>query len=190
VSGEGFGEVFEIPIRDPKSRELREKTDIRGRQSHDHVERSLRADGILPFVLQEIVEELLEKTGASRVTIRLDTPGQVFPVVAEALEEGTRSIAGDVSIDLRGAATFTFLERERRNLIQEDCASGEVPAPPELVVSYGVKAQMLAPLVLDDRLVGILSVHFTPATRVWTSEDVAALDSAAARVTSELQSGQ
>jgi len=139
-------------------------------------------------VLQDIVDELLEQTGASRVTIRLDMPGQVFPVAAEALEEGTRSIAGDASIDLRASATFKYLEREQRNLIQEDCAAGEFPAPPELIEFYGVKAQMLAPLVRDDRLAGILSVHFAPATRVWTSDDVAALDAAAARVTSELQS--
>jgi maleate isomerase len=139
-------------------------------------------------VLQEIVEELLKQARASRVTIRLDTPGQVFPVVAEALEEGTRSIADDASIDLRASATFKFLERERRNLIQEDCAAGEFPAPPELIELYGVKAQMLAPILGDDRLVGILSVHFAPATRVWTSGDVAALDAAAARVTTELES--
>jgi maleate isomerase len=139
-------------------------------------------------VLQEIAEELLGQTRASRVTVRLDTPGEVFPVVAEALDENARSIAGDSSIDLRGAATFKFLESEKRNLIQEDCAAGEFPAPPELIEFYGVKAQMLAPILRDDRLSGILSVHYAPATRVWTSEDVAALDSAAARITAELES--
>jgi maleate isomerase len=138
-------------------------------------------------VLHETVSELLEQTGASRVTVRLDKAGEVFPVVAEALAEGARSIAGDASIDLRGSATFRFLEREQRNLIQEDCSSGEFPAPPELIEFYGVKAQMLAPLVRDGRLVGILSVHYAPATRVWTSQEVAALDTAAARITEHLQ---
>jgi maleate isomerase len=138
-------------------------------------------------VFQETVDELLEQTGASRVTVRLDTPGEVFPVVAEALREGMRSIVDDASIDLRASTTFEFLEREKRSLIQEDCAAGEYPAPPELIEFYGVKAQMLAPLVLDDRLVGIISVHFAPATRNWTSEDEAALDTAAKRVTGELQ---
>jgi maleate isomerase len=138
-------------------------------------------------VLQETASELLERTGASRVTVRLDRAGAVFPVVEEALAEGSRSIAGDASIDLRGSETFKFLEREQRNLIQEDCSAGEFPAPPELIEFYGVKAQMLAPLVRDGRLVGILSVHYAPATRVWTTEEIAALDSAAARITEHLR---
>ena len=110
----------------------------------------------------------------------------MFPVVAEALGPGARSIAGDSSIDLRAAATFKFLEREQRNLIQEDCAAGESPAPPELIEFYGVKAQMLAPIVRDGQLVGIVSVHYAPATREWTEEDVGALEDATRRVTEAL----
>jgi GAF domain-containing protein len=135
---------------------------------------------------QEIVQELLEKTDATRTTLRLDTPGDVFPVVAEARAPNVRSIAGDSSIDLKGAPTFKYLDRERRNLIQSDVAAGDHPAPPELIEFYGVKAQMLAPLVRQDRLVGIISVHYAPSTREWTEADVAALDDAARRTQEEL----
>ena len=138
---------------------------------------------------QSIIEELRGKTDATRTTLRLDTPGQVFPVVAEALGPGARSIAGDSSIDLRAAATFEYLDSQQRNLIQADCSAGDFPAPPELIEFYGVKAQMLAPLVRDGRLIGIISVHYAPSTREWTEEDVAALDDAARRVSDELAAG-
>jgi maleate isomerase len=113
----------------------------------------------------------------------------VFPVVAESLGEGVRSIAGDTSIDLRASATFKYLDSEQQNLIQEDVSAGDFPAPAELIEFYGVKAQMLAPLVRDGQLIGIISVHYAPATREWTDEDVAALDDAARRVSDELAAG-
>ena len=138
---------------------------------------------------QAVIEELRRQTDATRTTLRLDTPGQVFPVVAEALGPGVRSIAGDSSIDLRAAATFKYLDTEQRNLVQEDCSAGDFPAPPELIEFYGVKAQMLAPLVRDGQLIGIISVHYAPSTREWTEDDVAALDDAARRVSDELAAG-
>ena len=143
----------------------------------------------MPLSFQAIVEKLLERTGASRTTIRLDTPGDVFPVVAEALAPGVRSIRDDTAIDLRAAPTFQFLERGRRNLVQDDCSAGENPPPPELIELYGVKAQMLAPLVRDDRVVGIVSVHDAPSTRRWTDENVAALEDGSRRAVAELEAG-
>jgi GAF domain-containing protein len=140
----------------------------------------------VPF--QGIVEELLERTGASRVTIRLDSPGDVFPVAAEALGPGVRSIKDATEIDLRAAPTFTFLEREKRNLIQNDVTDAADPPPPELIELYGVRAQMLAPIVQDDRLAGIVSVHYAPSARRWTAADVAALNDAARRAAEALPS--
>lgn len=49
---------------------------------------------------------------------------------------------------------------------------------------------MLAPLVRDGQLIGIISVHYAPSTRKWTEEDVAALDDAARRVSDELAAGR
>jgi GAF domain-containing protein len=138
---------------------------------------------------QEIVEELLERTAASRVTIRVDTPGEVFPVAAEALSPGIRSIKGATEIDLRAAPTFKFLEREKQNLIQNDVTNAADPPPPELIGLYGVRAQMLAPIIRDDRLVGIVSVHYAPSARRWSPGDVAALNDAARRAADEIAAG-
>jgi GAF domain-containing protein len=142
------------------------------------------ADGVSVDVdrLERVLEDLREATAASRVTLRLDTPGAVFPVAGEALAAGIRSIREATEIDLRAAKTFQYLEREQKLLIQDDCGQGEFPAPPELIQLYGVKAQMLAPVVRDGRLAGIVSVHYAPAVRRWSASDVTALEDAVGRV--------
>jgi maleate isomerase len=135
---------------------------------------------------QEIVEKLLADTGASRTTIRLDRPDAVFPVVAEATAPGINSIADATSIDLKAAPTFVFLAEEKRPLIQPDLLDTDVPAPPALLELYGARAQMLAPILRDDELVGILSVHYAPGPREWTPEDVATLEQAAEQIQAQL----
>ena len=141
-----------------------------------------------PF--QEILENLLRSTGASRTTLRLDLSDQdagLDVVAAEALAPGVRSLREDSSIrNLRDVSTVRFLETQRRLLVQNDCSADDLAPPPELIELYGVKAQMLAPIVREDRLVGVLSVHYAPGPRDWSAEDVAALREATERVQREL----
>src|SRR5437667_6213491 len=125
---------------------------------------------------QDIVEKLLADVGASRTTIRLDRPDAVFPVVAEATAPGINSIAGATSIDLKAAPTFIFLAEQKRPLIQSDLLNTDVPPPPALIELYRARAQMVAPILRDDELVGMVSVHYAPGVRDWTSEDIAALE--------------
>ena len=141
-----------------------------------------------PF--QEILQDLLVSTGASRTTLRLDLPDQdagLDTVAAEALALGIRSMRDDTSIrNLRGASTVRFLEEQRRPLVQNDCLADDLAPPSELIELYGVRAQMLAPIVRDDRLIGVISVHYIPGPRDWRAEDVAALEEATERVQREL----
>ena len=141
-----------------------------------------------PF--QEILENLLRSTGASRTTLRLDLSDQdagLDAVAAEALAPGVRSLREDSSIrNLRDVSTVRFLETQRRPLVQNDCSADDLAPPRELIELYGVKAQMLAPIVREDRLVGVLSVHYAPGPRDWSAEDVAALREATERVQREL----
>jgi maleate isomerase len=133
-----------------------------------------------------VVQELREAVAASRTTLRLDTPGKDFPVVAEARAEGVPSIAAEVSISQRGAATAQRLFETRKPLIQSDCANADPPPPKELLSVYGVQAQMLGPIVRDEDVVGWLSVHYMPSPREWGEDDVAALEQAVGRVEAEL----
>jgi maleate isomerase len=132
--------------------------------------------------LEEIAAGLLEATAASRVTVRLGTPGEVYPVVAEALAPGVRSIRDATEIDLRKAETFRFLERERRTLVQRDCLLDEPAVPAALIEAYGVRAQILVPVVREARLAGIVSVHHAATVRAWTDAEVAAAETAAGQV--------
>jgi maleate isomerase len=136
---------------------------------------------------EQALRELRDATDGSRITLRLDTPGAVFPVAAEVCAPGIRSIREATEIDLRAAKTFQYLDREQRPLIQDDCSTGDYPAPAELIALYGVKAQMLAPLVRDGALIGIISVHYAPAVRAWSATDVAALEDAAAQIQALLE---
>lgn len=116
------------------------------------------------------------------MTLRLARPGEDFPVVAEALAPGVASIAADRTIRVRGAATVGVLEREGRILLQPDLLDVDPAPAPELIERYGARAQMLAPLLRDGRLAGIVSVHHSGGPRDWTAAEVAALEAAAARI--------
>ena len=137
-------------------------------------------------VFQEVLETLLRQTQASRSTLRLEKPDGDFPVVAEALSPGNRSIRGGAGIAVRESATFAFLERERRFLIVSDCRTSEPPTPTELMDFYGVRAEMLAPIVAGGRIIGIVSVHLAGETRQWTPAQIEALAHATARIVAAL----
>ena len=137
-------------------------------------------------VFGRLIEQLRERTGASRTTLRLDTPGNVFPVVAESCAPGVRSIRDDETMDLRRAGTVLHLQRTLSPLIQDDTMDADPPPPPELIELYGARAQMLGPIVEGGSLAGIISVHHGPEPRRWTAADRAHLEAAVARVRSEL----
>lgn len=139
------------------------------------------------MTFQGIIDELLHATGASRTTLRLEEPGGDFPVVAEALAPGIRSIKGSSRISVRNSATFAFFERERRILVVNDCRTSDPPTPQELMDFYGVRAEILAPLLDGERIIGIVSVHHAPGPREWTEVEIDALTRASARILGELK---
>jgi maleate isomerase len=135
---------------------------------------------------------LLDGTGASRVTLRLDAPARGFhvdDVAAEARRPGVKSLKGETSINQRQAATVLWLDRERRPLVQEDLLTA-TPAPPQaLIEGYGVRAQMLAPVTGEGKLVGWVSVHHAGGPRSWSAREVALLEETAAWVERRLGLG-
>jgi maleate isomerase len=136
-----------------------------------------------------ILAELLDTIGAARTTLRLDDATYGFhidDVVAEALAPGENSLRGQTSINQRAAATASWVEKNRRLLVQSDLSSGEPRAPPALIKLYGVRAQMLAPVEREGRLDGWISVHEVRGTRNWTEQEQAALRKAAEQVRREL----
>jgi maleate isomerase len=131
---------------------------------------------------------LLAATGASRATLRLDdeTLGlHSDDVVAEALAPGEESMRGAGGINHRAAETAQWLERHRRLLVQNNFDTGPV-APEKLRVHFGVKAQMLAPVIRGGRLDGWVSIHEAKGKRDWSDADKDAIMEAAHAVVDEL----
>lgn len=138
--------------------------------------------------LETVVRRLLAKTGASRVTLRQDVPGDyVFPVTHEALAPGVRSLLEERTVDLRTQPVLAELEQGRQ-VVQDDsrAAYADVAFQRMLRAYGGLSAQIVTPILRDDRLVAIVSVHELRGPRVWKPAEVAAATLAADEVKPQL----
>ncbi|MGE0237273.1 MAG: M20/M25/M40 family metallo-hydrolase [Parvibaculaceae bacterium] len=120
--------------------------------------------------LDERLEQLRRGLSVMRVTLRLDVAGKNFPALGESVAEGAASIRQDESLDQRGAATAQWVMRNRKILVQPDFTTSGVDAPGPLIKAYGVKAQMLAPVLSGGEVVGWVSIH-SARPRDWTAAD-------------------
>lgn len=135
--------------------------------------------------IQAVLQELASQTRASRVTLRLDAPRcgwDVDGVAVEIVAPGIRALTPDRSLHQRQLATVRHLETHRQILVQSNCRTDTVAPPPELIEIYGVQAQMLAPLVWHDTVLGWISVHYNAGPRTWTQEEVRQLAAATTSV--------
>ena len=133
--------------------------------------------------IDAILHDLLAATGASRVTLRQDVAGDVFPVTHEALAGGASSLVGVATPDM--ARQPVVLEvKEGRQVVQEDCpaASDEPHFRTMLELYGGLRAQIVTPVVRDGRVAAIVSLHQLGRTRHWTEDEIEAARSAAERV--------
>jgi GAF domain-containing protein len=134
-----------------------------------------------PF--QAIVAQLLLETGGSRAVLQLGLPNGKFPIVAEAVAHGAGQIRDHVAEnDVHDAATLGYLDREREILVQNDLEHADPPASRALIDVHGARAQMLAPLIQDGRLAGIISVQHALGAREWNARDLDALRKAESAV--------
>ncbi|OZI26085.1 hypothetical protein CAL26_01660 [Bordetella genomosp. 9] len=140
--------------------------------------------------LEALTTRLLRQTEAARITLRMDIPTMNIDaddVYVESMAPGIPPLKLNSSLNQRSLGTVQWLEKHRVPLVQEDCAQAEVPPPAALMDVYGVKAQMLGPLLRNDQVVGWISVHHVAGTRTWTPADIAALDAAVKDAMRELE---
>jgi GAF domain-containing protein len=133
---------------------------------------------------QEVVDELLAATGASRCTLRRDVPDNYFPVTHEALAPGVASIRDERSTDLRKAPVVRQLLETARQVVQDDCAVAcDDPAFQRMLGAYGgLAAQIVTPVFLGGRLSAIVSLHQLGGPRRWSDEERALAVEAGERV--------
>jgi GAF domain-containing protein len=136
-----------------------------------------------PVELETVLAELLETTGASRVTLRQDLPGEVFPVTHEVLAAGVPSIR-DVETPNMGRQPVVVEVRRGRQVVQDACRSAfDDPDFQRMLELYGgLAAQIVTPVVRGGELKGIVSLHQLGRERHWSEEEIAAASRAADRV--------
>jgi GAF domain-containing protein len=117
------------------------------------------------------LEGLRSALAVDRVTLRLDVPGMNFPVIGEALADGVRSIRDEHTVDQRGAATAQWVLYNQQTLVQGDVLDTDQPPPLPLIELYGVRAQMLSPVVARASVVGWVSVH-SSLPRAWSARAI------------------
>jgi GAF domain-containing protein len=132
---------------------------------------------------QEIIEELLAMTGASRVTLRQAAQDGYFGISHEALAPGTPSVRGERTVSLR---TNRVAQQAAAGgqVVHDDCRA--VDDDPEfrrmLSVYGGLMAQIVTPVTIDGEVVGIDSVHQLGEPRAWTEEEMEFCNLAARRL--------
>lgn len=141
--------------------------------------------------IESMLHELLDRTAASRVTLRRDVVGEVaFPVTDEALAPGAPSLRDEHTIDLRSQPVAIEV-RAGRQVVQDDCASAyDDPDFQRMLVAYGgLAAQIVTPVLVDGAVRGIVSLHQLGTARRWTEDEIAAATSTAERVAELLEAG-
>jgi GAF domain-containing protein len=134
--------------------------------------------------IEDVLQALLSSTGASRVTLREDVPGDyAFPVTHEALAPGVGSLRGERTVDLRNQPVALEVAAGRQ-VIQDDCTQAfDEPAFHRMRETYGgLAAQIVTPVLSDGRFAGIVSLHQLGSPRRWTEEEIEACRAAATRV--------
>jgi GAF domain-containing protein len=139
--------------------------------------------------LQEVVEELLTVTGASRCTLRQEAEEDFFPVTHEALAPGAPSIRDERTVDLRTAPVVRQLLETRQQVVQDDCAVAfDDPDFQRMLAAYGgLAAQIVTPVFVGKRLAAIVSLHQLGAPRRWSHQEIDLAAAAAGRVRAHLE---
>lgn len=123
---------------------------------------------------EELMERLRKEVNVFRTALRLDSPEEQYPVVAESLGDDAETTKGPLPYDLTQQGTVQYMLTERRILVQPDCYKGPRP-PQQLMDEEHVGAQLLGPLFEGDRLTGIVAAHHQGDPREWTADNVASM---------------
>ena len=134
--------------------------------------------------LAGLLDALRSDTDAGRTTVRIDDCRLGFhvdTVAAESLSEGVHSILTLNTLDQRNAAAVKWLENNRRTFVMNDTLDPwdpEVAPEREVVEAYGIRSEMVAPVIKDDDVVAWVSVHYTRGPRIWTDAEIARIEAA------------
>jgi GAF domain-containing protein len=133
--------------------------------------------------IDAILSDLLAETGASRVTLRQNVPGEyAFPVTHEALTPGAGSLREERTVDLRTQPVALEVAAGRQ-VVQDDCATAyDDPDFHRMREVYGGLAAQIVTPVVRGGVIGIVSVHQLGEPRRWQAAEIDACRTAAAQL--------
>ncbi|MGW4163141.1 maleate cis-trans isomerase family protein [Streptomyces sp. NPDC004788] len=179
----GLEAALGVPVFDSVSATLWKALDLAGAHPALDGHGELLRSGSLRAGFQRALTELREAVGADRTTLRLDLPAHGLHVdltAGEALGPGVRSIRRDAGLDQRRLNTVEWLEEHRIPLVQPHFRDD--PRPPQALVDvYGVRAQLLSPVIRGADMTGWISAH-SLTEREWGAADRAVMAAAIDRV--------
>jgi GAF domain-containing protein len=134
----------------------------------DEAYRRLRA-----AALQAIVSTLRAEIDVDRCTLRLDVPGEYFPVVHESRNPGARTLIGDREVSLQGQPVVEAILSGAEQVVQPDTATAsEDPGFQAMLRHYGgLGAQIVTPVRDGQALLGIISLHHLGGPREWSQDE-------------------
>jgi GAF domain-containing protein len=129
--------------------------------------------------LEAIISSVRAQVGVDRCTLRLDVPGEYFPVVYESRTSDARTLIGDREVSLQGQPVVEAILSGVDQVVQPNTTTAsEDPAFRAMLRHYGgLGAQIVTPVRDHGSLLGIISLHHLGGPREWSkAEKDAAFD--------------
>ena len=143
-------------------------------QQQDRLILDRDVQGLRNAAAQAVLDEVRTKLNVQRCTLRRDVQGKgVFGVALESRSPGVRALLGDFTIVQSGQPVVQALLAKRAQVVQNDSRNATAePAFQTMLDHYGdMRAQIVTPVVRNDGLVGVLSIHQLGTLRDWTKEE-------------------
>jgi GAF domain-containing protein len=123
--------------------------------------------------LEAIISSLRAQVGVDRCTLRLDVPGEYFPVVHESRTPTARTLIGDREVSLQGQPVVEAILSGADQVVQPDTATAsDDPAFQAMLRHYGgLGAQIVTPVRDHGSLLGIISLHHLGGRREWSQAE-------------------
>ncbi len=123
---------------------------------------------------QRVIESLLLATAAGRAMLQLARPDGGFAIEPEAVQHAQDQLRHQApDVGALDAKALALLERDKAIIVQDDLAHAQA--------SGGITTRMLAPLILDGRIAGVISLH-SREPRQWSAQDKGAMADAQAKI--------
>ncbi len=150
---------------------------------------AVRSRRDLDELLRVAVEETAAAVGVDRCFIRLGEPGEPTPLLAEWEAEGVSAIG-----DAGRLPAVNLSARDRRTVAIRDVQAAPELEDPTLggvqeLTARGVHAVLATPIVLDDRLIGVLALHRSEPS-AWTPSEIALAEAVAREAATAIETAR